>query len=138
MNGIIDTRYRLRATSTADSVRGLRAQAAEIAAEAGADAATIESVRLAVNEALANVVTHAYAGREGRLEMDVGVAHGELTVVVRDHGVGVEHQAAAPGAGLGLLIIERLTDRLSIRSTLGRGTELTMVFRTTSAEPSCE
>lgn len=129
MSSVVETHHRLTATATADAVRRLRTRAADIADIAGADEGTVEDVRLAVSEALANVVAHAYEGREGPVEMEVDAASEELTVVVRDHGVGLEHPSSSEGAGYGLIIIERLTLRSSVFSTLGRGTELTMVFR---------
>ncbi len=129
MNVAIDTHQELSATATHESVRRLRSQAAEIAGHAGAGTETVEHVRLAVNEALANVVTHAYEGKDGPVEMTVEADDAELTVVVRDHGYGVEQRRSTGGAGYGMLIIERLTVRSSVFSTLGRGTVVTMVFR---------
>lgn len=131
---VIDTHDRVQATATVDAVRNLRSRAAAIARAAGADEQTVRDVRLAINEALANVHAHAYEGREGPVEMDIVSTDDELTVVVRDHGVGVEHSSSSEGGRCGLVIIERLAVRSSVSSTPGRGTEVTMVFRITQAD----
>lgn len=129
MIAVVSTHHELMAPATGQSVRRLRAQAAELASELGAGPDTVESVRLAVNEALANVANHAYGGREGVIEMELDLAGDELRIVVRDHGRGMGHSSSSEGAGYGLLIIERSAARSTIQSTPGRGTEVIMVFR---------
>lgn len=90
----------------------------------------LDRIRLALTEACANVVRHAYPDDPGML--DVGVRLGPRTVLVevRDCGVGVtddrEPQDARAG-GLGLPLIDMLADRVEI--TPGRpGTSVTMTF----------
>jgi anti-sigma regulatory factor (Ser/Thr protein kinase) len=98
-----------------------------------ADAAEpdLERIRLALTEACANVVRHAYPDDPGML--DVGVCRGPKTVMieVRDCGVGVpedrEPRTEPGGGGLGLPLIDMLADRVEITSRLS-GTSVNMSF----------
>lgn len=95
------------------------------------EARIVDDVTLAVYEGCANVIEHAYNGeqhREIRIELSVG--DGELTVTIMDDGPfflpekagrnQVDHlvQTGADG-GLGLLIMERLMDRIERNSRNG-------------------
>jgi len=67
---------------------------------------------VAVGEACANVVAHAYpAGQEGRFEVDAREADREVTVVVRDFGTW-RPPRNVPSRGL--TIMRELTDQLTI------------------------
>lgn len=115
------------------SVREARDAVAEIAAKAGAPNGVVENARLCVSEAVANVVRHAYdldAGDTGAkgLSMTVTRDGSELTVVVRDEGVGLTHFKQEGDLGYGLRIIDELTRRFAITSTPNAGTEVLMVF----------
>ena len=93
----------------------------------GADRADIA---LAVSEACANVVLHAYlgAGAPGPLHVETYRRHDEFVVVVSDEGRGIAPRANSPGMGLGLALIARLTQRLEIGSNGAGGSKLTMAF----------
>jgi anti-sigma regulatory factor (Ser/Thr protein kinase) len=89
------------------------------------------AVELAVAEAVANVVVHAYRGASGgdavfRLEVVVEPEH--LRVVVADDGLGMAPRPDSPGLGLGLALIAEATDGLEIEER-ERGTRLVMRFR---------
>jgi serine/threonine-protein kinase RsbW len=87
---------------------------ARLRLRAWCDAAAVgDSVRgnllLAVTEAAANAVQHAYPdGRPGSFSLDARRAGGDVVVTVRDEGVGIGRAATSQGAGLGLDIICRL------------------------------
>jgi anti-sigma regulatory factor (Ser/Thr protein kinase) len=110
------------------SVREARQAVAEIAAQTGGSTRTIEDVRLCVSEAVANVVRHAYGSEEGALTLSAELATGELTVVVRDEGVGMSGFQREGDLGHGLRIIDELTVRCAITSAPVMGTEVRMVF----------
>ena len=93
-------------------------------------------VSIAVTEACANVVVHAYVeGVEGEVELHVTTSGDELHVLVRDRGPGVVPRLDSPGAGFGLPLIAALTSRFELRRPPGEEvTELEMTFPLSEGE----
>ena len=121
---------RLQVAAVADEVAGIR-QAVRTAAEAhGVSDGLIADIALAVTEACANVVTHAYrhAAEPGPLAVEAYRENGDFVVVVSDEGTGVEPPADSPGLGLGLALIARLTRRMEIGTNQPRGATIMMAF----------
>ena len=69
------------------------------------DIKVCEDVALAVNEACANVVRHAYPERSGMLDLEALATKGELVVVVSDRGVGAHVPTDDPGSGFGIQLM---------------------------------
>jgi serine/threonine-protein kinase RsbW len=112
----------------ASSVPRARSAVADFALRAGATSEVLDSVRLAVSEAVTNAVVHAYRGRPGNVEVTVAVASGELWVLVSDDGCGFQTPAEAPGLGLGMSLIADSCDELAIAERATGGTEVRMGF----------
>ena len=84
------------------------------------DAKSCEEIGLVVNEALANVIRHAYGvGTDGPIQIDVAVLDGELTIKLRDWGKGVNPDKLPPSpasidplkpGGLGLMCMRSMMD----------------------------
>jgi len=84
------------------------------------DAKSCEEIGLVVNEALANVIRHAYGvGTDGPIQIDVAVLDGELTIKLRDWGKGVNPDMLPPSpasidplkpGGLGLMCMRSMMD----------------------------
>ena len=75
------------------------------ARRAGAGDPVLDAVRLAVSEAVSNVVVHGYRGSaRGAFTVAVEWEGDELRVTVRDEGCGMQPRPDSPGAGLGLYI----------------------------------
>ncbi|HEX4838757.1 MAG TPA: ATP-binding protein [Solirubrobacteraceae bacterium] len=71
----------------------------------------LSDIRLAVTEACANVVVHAYPDdHEGLMEVVASMDDDELTVLVRDWGRGIRPRPDSPGLGLGLSLIAALAE----------------------------
>ena len=87
-------------------------------------------IALAVGEACANVVAHAYpgAGAPGPLTVDAYLEGREFVVVVSDEGTGISSRSESSGLGIGLALISRLTRRMEIGSSGHGGAKLRMVF----------
>jgi serine/threonine-protein kinase RsbW len=89
----------------------------------------VEGIALAVSEAVANVVAHAYGDDEpGVVDLSGTVAPDAVAIVVRDRGRGMGAPALHPGAGYGIEIIRRLAESVSVDDE-APGVALTMRFR---------
>jgi serine/threonine-protein kinase RsbW len=96
------------------------------------DASVLADMKMAVSEACTNVVVHAYDDAEGILEVDIQAEETALTIVVRDHGTGIQPRPTrrdVPALGLGLPLIAALSDAFELRGSVGEGTEVRMTFR---------
>jgi len=109
-----------------DSVATARHAVRRFAADMDVD---LDGIVLAVSEAVANVVAHAYGGGSGgTVELRARALPFEIVVNVRDHGRGLSDENSTPGAGYGLQIIRRLAQHVELDETPD-GVELTMGFR---------
>jgi serine/threonine-protein kinase RsbW len=95
------------------------------------EASVLADMKMAVTEACTNVVVH---------EVEMRAAEEGLTIVVRDHGSGIQPRPARsepPALGLGLPLIAALSDAFELRGSAGRGTEVRMTFAyTREADPA--
>ena len=99
-------------------------------------------LRCALSEAVTNCVVHAYKGRERDKDSLIYISarlydNREVTVEVSDNGCGIEDldRARAPHfttsdsgerCGMGFLVMESFTDKLTVKSKLGKGTAVLM------------
>jgi serine/threonine-protein kinase RsbW len=93
--------------------------------------ARLLDINAAVSEACNNVVVHAYEGAEGPMDVYLWIQPTELEVIVRDQGVGIRPNVPEPGVevqGLGLSLIQALTDRVEFLGGMGEGTRVRMSF----------
>lgn len=111
-----------------ESVRIAREAAADHAQQHGAGQEQLDAVRLAVSEAVTNVVLHAYRDQPGLVHLSVVRAEQELWVLVGDDGCGFSVRRDSPGLGLGLVVIARLCEELAVVKRSTGGTELRMRF----------
>jgi serine/threonine-protein kinase RsbW/stage II sporulation protein AB (anti-sigma F factor) len=107
----------------------LRRLVTAYAGEMGMLSPRLGEVALAVGEAIANAVVHAYRdAAEGTVDVTAGVGDGALVVSVRDQGCGLRPRPDSPGLGLGLGLISQVTDSLRICQGDRCGTEVHMTF----------
>jgi anti-sigma regulatory factor (Ser/Thr protein kinase) len=120
----------LRLTADPASVPVARRSVCRAIRAVGVEDAVLERVQLAVTEACANVVVHAYRGwtEPGELDVDVMLQDSSVCVRVRDHGEGVRPRIDSPGLGLGLPLISALATSVDIRACDRAGTEVAMLF----------
>ena len=129
---------RLRLTNRAENVVLVRQALSGLAEAIGLDPIALNDVSTAVTEACNNVVLHAYDGGEGPLEVELAAGAEELEATVRDHGSGIEpgaQSAEDPAGGIGLPVIQALSDTVEFRDVPGGGTEVAMRFEAPCAEP---
>ena len=98
----------------------------------------LNDIRTAVSEAVTNCVVHAYRDTIGLIRINVKLAADHTVIIrIRDNGVGIEdvHQAMEPlyttasseeRAGLGFAVMQSFSDDVKVRSSLSRGTTITL------------
>jgi len=123
----------LASSNDPENVAMVRHVISGIADTVGLGTRLTDDIKTAVSEACANVVLHAYRGAPGPLQVTIGVDPSGLTVIVRDRGEGIkprrgeeeEHRVR----GVGLSLIQTLTDSVEFRGAPREGTEVRMNFR---------
>jgi serine/threonine-protein kinase RsbW len=94
---------------------------------AGLDLETAAKAKVVVSEAFSNAATHAYPeGGDGQIEVTAILDPSGVTVVVRDHGVGLRPRPASGRTSerLGLLLIAALAESTRLRHLPDGGMEL--------------
>ncbi len=100
----------------------------------------LDDVKTAVSEAVTNAELHGYGGGEGIIQVEVELDGRELTVRVKDSGVGIPDVAKAreplfttdttgERSGMGFSFMEAFMDELEVESAPGAGTTVTMKKR---------
>ena len=89
-------------------------------------------IAIAVSEACANVVMHAYRDdpRPGTLTVEAFYDNSHLVVIVIDEGSGIAPRSDSPGIGLGLSLMRRLAQHVDITDHSPAGTRVLMRFAT--------
>lgn len=124
-------RLALRLPVRAESVGAGRRAAAEFAETAGCGPSTLAAVRLAVSEALSNVVLHAHRDGSAARHHVVLVAEADdraIHLTVTDAGTGMRTRTDSPGMGLGLALIASSCAELSLDAANDGGTIVAMTF----------
>ena len=107
-----------------------------VAPAAALEPEAVADLKLAVTEACANAVRHAYAGKAGPVRMRIELAQDTLTIEVADDGKGmVAGRIPSPDpardleGGMGFAIMRSLVDEVEVDSAPGRGTVVRLVKR---------
>lgn len=97
----------------------------------------LSDIKTAVSEAVTNSIIHGYVDCVGIIRMYCKVTNNELTVEIRDTGVGIENiqKAMEPlyttrpeleRSGMGFSFMEAFMDKLEVESTPSMGTLIRM------------
>jgi serine/threonine-protein kinase RsbW len=96
---------------------------------------TIEEIKLAVDEACANVIKHAYQGDTSKkIMLKYQVTRDAFTVIIEDSGItartslikGRSLDDVRPG-GLGVHFIKKVFDTFELNKKKGKGNRLTLI-----------
>jgi serine/threonine-protein kinase RsbW len=119
--------------ATSDAVPALRAAVTEFAIRGGVPEPPLEDMRLALSEAVTNVVLHGYrdSPEPGPIEIEAELDDDGLRLLVSDEGIGMRPRSDSPGGGFGLPLIGAVADEFEIRDHSPRGTELRLYFSLT-------
>lgn len=98
----------------------------------------LSDIRTAVSEAVTNSVVHGYRQSKGKIELTIKLLEGrEIYIKIKDKGCGIAdvEQAMEPlfttapeeeRSGLGFSLMQTFMDKLSVKSTVGKGTTVIM------------
>lgn len=134
MNDLPDLELTLPAR--AENVGVVRHVLGGVADALGLETELLDDIRLAVSEACANVVIHAYANGSGLMDVEVHALPQELSISVRDHGTGMAPRTDSPGLGVGLPLMASLAGSMELLTPPGGGTEVRMRFPLPTPEPT--
>jgi serine/threonine-protein kinase RsbW len=111
---------RLRILSDPANLSSVRKVVEQMAQAGGFDSTACGEIALCVNEALANIMRHAYDGATDRpIEVSAEVSGDTIGIRIRDWGKGVNpdslppapHDPLTPG-GLGLICLREMMDQV--------------------------
>ena len=106
----------------------------------------LTDIKTAVSEAVTNCIIHAYRDTIGTIYITVRIFEsGNVTVRIRDRGCGMEDvqkameplftTGGAERAGLGFAVMQSFCNRVSVSSTPGKGTTVTLQKRVSRRLP---
>lgn len=123
-------RFKIRAPAVADELSRLRNEVAEYAQRTGAADPVVQRVRLAVSEALTNIIVHAYLGQDpGTMIAEAWCEADHLVIRVSDEGHGLIPRADSPGLGMGIPIMARVADDFRVANREATpGTVVSLLF----------
>ena len=87
----------------------------------------LEDIKTAVNEAVTNVIVHAYPDKSGYVTMKIRTYDNKIEINISDNGVGIEdiERALVPfytskpneeRSGMGFTVMESFMDKLEVKS----------------------
>lgn len=103
----------------------------------------INDIKTAVSEAVTNCIVHAYREKIGKIYISCTITDNNIVKIkIKDNGVGIENieQAMEPlysslggeRAGLGFIVMQSFMDSIKVRSTVGKGTTVTLTKKINS------
>lgn len=130
--------FRMTVDSRSVNEAFVRSAVAAFSAQLDPTIEEIADIKTAVSEAVTNCIVHAYAESLGKIYIYSAIFDdGRIKISIRDKGCGIEdiQKAREPlfttlggeRAGLGFAVMESFTDKLTVRSTRGKGTTVTMI-----------
>ncbi len=87
----------------------------------------LEDIKTAVNEAVTNVIVHAYPDKNGYVTMKISTNDNKVQINISDNGVGIQdiERALTPfyttkpneeRSGMGFTVMESFMDKLEVKS----------------------
>ncbi|MBC8182323.1 ATP-binding protein [candidate division KSB1 bacterium] len=133
------TKYKLKIPSKTDNLELIRSFVSNIAVKVGFDADETYKIELAVDEACANVVKHAYEQKhtDHQIDLVIELDVDKLVIIISDQGRGFdvkkilskdmkEYLAEMRVGGLGIHLIKALMDDVEFISKPGASTQVKM------------
>ena len=133
----MENEMRLTLPSYSSNEGFARTAVASFFAQLDPTVAELADLKTAVSEAVTNAILHGYRDAIGMIYIKASYdKNGRVTVQVRDKGCGIPdiQKAMEPlfttggeeRAGLGFAVMESFTDKVRVRSVVGKGTTVTL------------
>ncbi len=131
--------YQLKIPGETDNLEIIRLFVSSVAEKAGFNPDDISKIELAVDEACANVIKHAYTKEsKGLIDIAIELDYKKLVILITDHGKGFdvhqilqkdvkEYLAELRVGGLGIYLMKALMDEVEFDSQPGVKTQVRMV-----------
>ena len=116
-----EDRIALRVSSDPAQIAAVRKSIESFAQQLGFDERAVAEIGLCVNEAIANIIRHAYAGQTNRpIDVSAWAQGQQLSITLRDWGSGVDpstlpcrpYDPLEPG-GVGLICLHQWMDQVA-------------------------
>ena len=132
----MEKRFELNASS--EVLSPFRKELRQILSQAGWEKKTTEEILLAVDEALTNIIRHAYHGKPGKMTVSVAVSDDKIEIVMEDGGEKFDPtQVPSPElprhkpGGLGVHFIRTIMDQMVYDDQGPVGNRLRLIKRKT-------
>jgi len=115
-----------------------RSLASSFVCQANPTVAELADIKCAVSEAVTNATVHGYRNTVGDITLHMKLySTREVYIMIRDGGVGISDvpRAMEPlyttdpdgeRSGMGFAIMQSFTDSMAVKSSVGKGTKVTM------------
>lgn len=128
---------RFTVLSKPELIADVRRRVGEAARECGFTEEEIHDLKLAVNEAVANIIEHAYEWRDDQpIRVNILGRPGEIEIRLRDYGKKVDEEKIQSrdlddvrDGGIGIFLMRSLTDEVIYDTSPADGTELILIKR---------
>ncbi|MBE6857177.1 MAG: anti-sigma F factor [Ruminococcus sp.] len=136
MNVINEIKFTMPSLSVNESVA--RSVVSSFLIQSDPTVEELSDIRTAVSEAVTNSVVHGYRHTKGKIELTMKLLENrEIYIKIRDKGCGIAdvEQAMEPlfttapeeeRSGLGFSLMQTFMDKLTVKSTVGKGTTIIM------------
>ena len=133
------TQYQLKIPGQTDNLELIRLFVAAVADKVGFAADDVSKIELAVDEACANVIKHAYLKvTKQPIDVVIEIDYKKLAIIITDHGKGFDvkriskqdvkdYIAEMRVGGLGIYLMKALMDEVEFNSQPGVKTQVKMV-----------
>ena len=133
------TQYQLKIPGQTDNLELIRLFVAAVADKVGFAADDVSKIELAVDEACANVIKHAYLKKTKQpIDIVIEIDFKKLAIIITDHGKGFDvkkiskqdvkdYIAEMRVGGLGIYLMKALMDEVEFNSRPGVKTQVKMV-----------